>query len=212
MGSTAITNVVSGCCTSTTTRFSPPLNYVVFPGVGGGDNDGLPAAPAHNCTPKTKLLYKLISATSSSHNYSITFMHECGFNSVCGLLLSPHALLFAHSHLLYYLVTLQKWGTAEHNKLLDFNMWLWTKQCCFHGSLDKSQPFQKKNTVLKPGPTWVLAFCLALFHAPEVVGIAKAATIKESLALLSLGVKEVTLHQPSTGTWSLCQMTWVLVL
>lgn len=48
--------------------------------------------------------------------------------------------------------------------------------------------------------TWVHAFRLALCHAPEIVGIAKAAAVKETLALLTPAVKEVTRHQASTGS------------
>lgn len=53
------------------------------------------------------------------------------------------------------------------------------------------------------GFDWVLTFRVALQHAPEIVGVAKAAAVKESLALLTVAVKEVALQQPSTGTRSL---------
>lgn len=59
---------------------------------------------------------------------------------------------------------------------------------------------------------WILTFRLARCQGLEIVGIPKAAAVKERLALLTVAVKEVALQQPSTGTRSFVQMTRVLVI
>ena len=58
--------------------------------------------------------------------------------------------------------------------------------------------------------TRVLAFVLALHHAPEVVSIPVAAAVIELLALATHSVKEVACHQSPAGARGLSKMTWTL--
>lgn len=97
--------------------------------------------------------------------------------------------------------------------IIVFNRAIYLRQRCAYSRLTDNYA-QRHDISTRPtgdnvgcwrfsGNFWILTFRLALRHASEIVGIAKAATIKEVLALLALAVKEVARHQPSTGTGGL---------
>lgn len=61
---------------------------------------------------------------------------------------------------------------------------------------------------------WVhtLTSGLAVFYGLEVVGIPKAATIKEKSAFLTLAVKKIAWHQTSARPRLILQVAWTLIL